>query len=511
MATVTFAIFLIVFLASSFLGLLLTVCSVYLVYVHWKYSHIPTAKRDSFFSGHVPLIRRGKERGKILVEVVEELHSIYGPVVLIWLYHIPIIFICDPELVKKCLVTLNLPKNPYSYRSLASPFGQRLTGNGLVTQMNHDAWQKRRALLNPAFHRRHLMNFMSAFNKSCDLFLDKLDEYADGKTVIDMVPEFSRVTMDVIGKVAFGVDDDFIKDANSSFPSAITKGLEGVQAGFRSPFWRIDVSQFSFQKSVSQAIRLVRGYAQKVIQERQEAISRGDDTPDDILAHILSLAKTEPTLTIEDLVDEFVTFFVAGYETTSNQLSFTLYEILRHSEVEERILQEIETVLGSRQFVEYKDLGNLQYLGQTLKEGLRLHPSVDATARRTVKDENLGGYFIPSGTPVTFSWFILHRLPESWPEPKKFDPERFSPGTKSPSHGQFLPYFPFSLGPRTCIGQTLAQFEARVLMVRLLQEFELTLLPGQNEIKHEEKVTIRPEGGVLCTIKRRSRILQQRI
>ena len=166
-----------------------------------------------------------------------------------------------------------------------------------------------------------------------------------------------------------------------------------------------------------------------------------------------------------------------------------------------RLVQEIEAVLGSRQFVEHKDLGNFQFLGQTLKEGLRLHPPVTSTTRLTTKDENIGGYVIHTGTSVNFSWFVLHRCAEAWEEPEKFNPDRFSPEVKNPFQHSF--FFPFSLGPRTCIGQTFAQFEARVIMARLLQEFELTLLPGQNELKHEERLTLRPKGGVLCTIKRR--------
>lgn len=287
---------------------------------------------------------------------------------------------------------------------------------------------------------------------------------------------------------------------------AIATCLQGVQTNFRSPFWRINVLQFPFQKSVSQATRFVRDYAKNVIQERQEAILRGDDTPLDILAHILSMAESEPSLTLEDMVDEFVTFYVAGQETTSNQLSFTLFEILKNPEIENRLVQEIETVLGSRQFVEYRDLGNLQFLGQTLKESLRLHPPVEATSRETTRDGYFAGHFLPKGTSVLICWFILHRLPEFWPEPRKFDPERFSTEAKSPGHGQSVPYFPFSLGPRTCIGQTFAQFEARVLMARLLQEFELSLIPGQNELRHEERLTLRPKGGVQCTIKRRGTV-----
>ena len=166
-------------------------------------------------------------------------------------------------------------------------------------------------------------------------------------------------------------------------------------------------------------------------------------------------------------------------------------------------------MLGCRQFVEYKDLGNFQFLEQSLKEGLRLHPPVSSICRITTKGENIGGYFIPSGTSVTINSFIFHRLSEAWQELEKFNPERFSPEVKSPI--QQSVFFPFSFGPRNCIGKTFAQFEARVIMARLLQEFELTLLPGQNELKYEERLTLRPKGGVLCSIKRRGENQKWRI
>ncbi|XP_068729246.1 cholesterol 24-hydroxylase-like [Montipora capricornis] len=493
------AIFLIVIALAFLVGFSFTAISIYLVYLHWKYRHLPGPKRDSFFSGNLALVIRNQEKGKIFHQLMQEFHSTYGPVVVMWIYHLPFIFVTDPELTKQCLVTLNLPKSPRLYTKMAYTFGQRFSGNGLVTVLDHDLWKKHRSLINPAFHRRYLMNLMSAFNSSCNLFLNHLNEMADGKTVVDMAEEFARVTLDVIGKVAFNVD----VDADSIFPSAISKVFKGIQESLQSPFWRVDFTQFPFQRSVIQAAKYLRNYATEVIKERQKAVSNGDDVPRDILSHILNVAEAEPTLTMEHLVDEFITFFIAGQETTSNQLSFTLHEILKHPHIEDRIVQEINCVLGCRQFVEYKDLGNLQYLGQSLKEGLRLHPTVNGTSRIATKDEMLGEHFIPAGSSVTLSWYVLHRLPELWPEPEKFDPDRFSPDAKNSSNSLGSAYFPFSMGPRTCIGQTFAQFEARVLMARLLQEFKLTLLPGQNEIQHEERLTMRPKGGVLCLINRK--------
>ena len=149
----------------------------------------------------MPLVRREQEKGKILHELVEDLYGIYGPAIVIWIYHYPLLFVADPELARKCLVSLNLPKNPRGYKNVAFPFGVRFIGKGLVTEFDHDVWQKHRSLINPAFHRRYLMNLMAAFNSSCELFLNRLDEMADGKTVVNMAEEFSRVTTHVIGKV----------------------------------------------------------------------------------------------------------------------------------------------------------------------------------------------------------------------------------------------------------------------------------------------------------------------
>ena len=112
--------------------------------------------------------------------------------------------------------------------------------------------------------------------------------------------------------MAFNVDVDAIRDADSLFPSAISNVLEGIQVSFRSPFWRVDFTQFPFQRRVTQAAKYLRDYATKVIKERQKAMSNGDNFPSDILTHILSVAEAEPTLTLEHLVDEFLTFFIAG-------------------------------------------------------------------------------------------------------------------------------------------------------------------------------------------------------
>lgn len=129
-----------------------------------------------------------------------------------------------------------------------------------------------------------------------------------------------------------------------------------------------------------------------------------------------------------------------------------------------------------------------------------MHPPIAGTQRILQQQESLGGYTIPANTPINISYYITHNSPRFWDNPEVFDPERFSAEKKgNQSSCQFLP---FSAGPRTCIGKTLAEFEARVIMARLLQEFKLELVPGQS-LSIIEQLTIKPREGVVCTITKR--------
>ena len=125
----------------------------------------------------------------------------YGSVYVVWMFFIPVVILSDPDMAKKALITLNLPKEPGLYSKLSSVFGQRAAGQGILTEVDHDAWRLKRAMLEPGFHRKYLMNSMEAFNSICGDFLQNLRKYADGKTPVRMVDEFARVILDIIGKV----------------------------------------------------------------------------------------------------------------------------------------------------------------------------------------------------------------------------------------------------------------------------------------------------------------------
>ena len=192
---------LIFFLLLGFLSFAL-----YVHHQHLRYAHIPGPPRDGFFTGNVPFIRqemkRDGENGGMTI-ILMNWYRQYGSVYVVWMLFNPVVIVSHPDMAKKALITLNLPKSPRLYSKLSSVFGQRAGGQGIMTEIDHDVWRRKRVMLEPGFHRKYLMNSMDAFNSICDDFLENLRKYADGKTPVSMMDEFARVTLDIIGKVLY--------------------------------------------------------------------------------------------------------------------------------------------------------------------------------------------------------------------------------------------------------------------------------------------------------------------
>ncbi|KAM7024198.1 cholesterol 24-hydroxylase isoform 3-T5 [Acridotheres tristis] len=298
-------------------------------------------------------------------------------------------------------------------------------------------------------------------------------------------------------KVAFGLELNALSDDQTPLPNAVTKVMEGLNKA-RVPFMRFMPGKQKLVKEVRESVRLLRRVAKECIDRRREAIQNGKEATMDILTQILKGAALEETRDDENILDNFITFFVAGHETSANQMTFTVMALGQHPEILERAQAEVDEVLGAKRDVDYEDLGKLTYLSQILKESLRLYPPVSGTLRRLEKEQVINDITIPANTTVFLNTYIMGRMEKFFKDPLTFDPDRFSKDAPKP----YYCYFPFSLGPRSCIGQVFAQMEVKVVMAKLLQRFEFQLVPGQS-FKLLEAGTLRPLDGVICKLKPR--------
>jgi cytochrome P450 len=233
----------------------------------------------------------------------------------------------------------------------------------------------------------------------------------------------------------------------------------------------------------------------------QEWRKHGEDKGD--LLSMLMLAEDEDTgehMTDEQVREEVITLFTAGYDTTALALTWTFYLLSLHRDAEERLLAEVRGVLNGRAPT-LDDLQAMHYTDWVLKEAMRLYPPAPFYPREAIEATELGGYPIPKNAMIFISPYVLHRDPRWFPDPERFDPERFAPEREGqlPKYG----YFPFGGGPRVCLGQAFALMEAEIILATLIQRYHLALVPGQ-EIIPEPTITMHARHGIKLKVEARA-------
>ncbi|KAK7907124.1 hypothetical protein WMY93_015736 [Mugilogobius chulae] len=363
-----------------------------------QYDHIPGPPRKSFLFGHSALVVEKLERGEPMYDLFLEWAQTYGPVYRFNVLHYVFIGVSCPEATKEILMSSKHPKEKYLYTRMVNLFGQRFFGHGLLTVLDHEQWHKQRRIMDPAFSSLYLRGLTGTFNERAEKMMERLSEEADSNTVANMLNLFSDLTMDVIAKIAYDVDLDL--KYSSPVPKAIKTCLKGMSHYINDTTFKYKPQNWSFISEVREAIRLLRSTGAQWINARKTAINNGENVPKDILTQIFKSAGQEKNMTKEDeelLVDNVVTFFIAGQETTANELAFCVMELGRHPDILEKVKKEVDEVIGVKTEISYDDLGNLTYLSQVLKETLRLNPTAPATTRDLLEDMVIDGHHIPGG------------------------------------------------------------------------------------------------------------------
>ncbi|XP_069117511.1 cholesterol 24-hydroxylase-like isoform X2 [Argopecten irradians] len=465
-------------------GIVIALCICVLVSAAWythrqhqKYDHLPGPPRDS--------------------------SKKYGLIYRICLWTHVIVIILDPALIKDVLVTGNHPKSKLLYSSIQNLFGTRFMGQGLESQIDRKHWILQRMHLDQWFKPHFLRQFASEFNEFANQFVEQLEAGADGRTDVEMLSLFNRLTSHLLNKVAFNIDLGPLHGVSHSYTENIKIGLKAMEAITSNPIITINPFQWRYRQKVREAIRSVRQSARQVMIERDVSKSKGDYVPHDLLEYIMELKEQHPSEMTDDvLLDNFISFLVAGQETSANTMGFMLFLLGKNPDCYKKLQHEIDENVGSVSVISLDEIEKLPYLDMVLKETLRLYPVAKQTARETAKDYNLGGHFLPAGTDMIVSFYGTSRIDQNINIPTKFRPERFGIGNSD----RFNKYAstPFSSGPHTCIGRKFAEIEIKVTMAKIMQNFDFELLPGQSS-ELENSVTLQMRGGIHCVFRPRQK------
>jgi len=372
-----------------------------------------------------------------------------------------------------------------------------LLGEGLITS-DGETHKRGRRIAAPAFHRRRIEGYAGQIVGLAAAMRDQWKPEAE----FDISAEMMRLALQVVARTLFDTEvTPEIHDINDQVNVIMDlyhflMTLPRAELLLNSPLPKMR----RFRAAKKRLDDVVDGM---IHSRRSEVDARSSDRGD--LLSMLVAARDDEVggdhrrLTSEELRDQVLTLFLAGFETVANALSWTWLLLGQNPVAEARLHVEIDAVLNGR-LPTFDDIPRLEYTSMVLSESMRLYPPAWAMGREVLEDVSIGPYHLRKGTMVFFSQYLVQRDPRWFPEPEQFKPERFTPAAKA-GRPRFA-YFPFGGGGRQCIGESFAWMEATLALVTLAQRWRVELVQGQ-KIEMLPKITLRPKNGIRVKMMRR--------
>uniref|UniRef100_A0A2K6LWI5 Cytochrome P450 3A n=1 Tax=Rhinopithecus bieti TaxID=61621 RepID=A0A2K6LWI5_RHIBE len=374
---------------------------------------------------------------------------------------LPVLAITDPNMIKTVLV-----KECYSVFTNRRPFGPVGFMKNAISVAEDEQWKRMRSLLSPTFTSGKLKEMVPIIAKYGDVLVRNLRRETETGKPVTLKDVFGAYSMDVITSTSFGVNIDSLNNPQDPFVENTKKLL---RFDFLDPFF-LSITIFPFLTPILEVLNI--SVFQEKLQDKRKSPQRY--TKVDFLQLMIDSQNSKDTeshkaLSDLELVAQSIIFIFAGYETTSSVLSFIMYELATHPDVQQKLQEEIDAVLPNKAPPTYDTMLQMEYLDMVVNETLRLFPIAMRLERVCKKDVEINGIFIPKGVVVMIPSYALHHDPKYWPEPEKFLPERFSKKNK----GNIDPYIytPFGNGPRNCIGMRFALMNMKLALIRVLQNF----------------------------------------
>ncbi|XP_064611451.1 cytochrome P450 3A9-like [Liolophura sinensis] len=506
--------------APSWLWYLLAITLLIYLYGIWPYLstsiRLPGPKPSLFFGNLIQLNKTGALNMEMMCL------KKYGRVFLSWRGRNPVINIADPDMVKQ--ICVKEFKN-FANRGVFLPLGA--VQKSMITNLEDNHWKFVRSVLTPAFSSGKMRRMNPLIHICLQRLMDNLSEICKSGKSFELKRVMGGLTMEVIGAVGFGIETDAQKDLNDRFITMAKKVFEdNIQARmpvlltFLFPFMKPVFEALNFTSDPKDATDFfVTMLSETIEQRRKEPSPRKDllqvildsnvddlkeslaEKDVDVDALKMDRLNRNKKLTDTEVIAQCIVFLLAGYDATASALSYFAYNMAVHPECQEKLIREIDEDLKGA-LPMYDNVMTLPYLDMCLSETQRLYPAVRGVGRKCQDDIDINGLHIPAGATVLLMGYALQHDETYWPQPEKFDPDRWSPEQKASRHPYV--YFPFGVGPRNCIGMRLALMEAKMAIVAILQKFRFIRAPEtQVPLTLKKGAFVQPEHGIWLRIESR--------
>ncbi len=426
-------------------------------------------------------VLKGLARDRSLLTALEIMREDVGPAFRINLPGFePAVFV-GPESNRQIMVSRQAH---FRWREPSDPV-TRLLRHGLLVE-DGESHARLRACIEPVVQKSQVGGHVPAMGQYTDRVLAG---WSDG-SVQDMLVEMRRLALLIFAGTLLG--EDFAPDMERMW-RPILRSIQYISPGL----WIIwpDMPRPGYKKALAR----LDDYLYGLIRRRRDQLAaeppEDDEQPAaDLLTQLIRVPDMD-----DDLIrDQVLTMLIAGHDTSTAMLAWALHLLSEHPDVMSRATAEVDEVVGRAGSVTLAHVNRLDYLDTVIKETLRLYPPIHVGNRFAVEDTTVSGYELQAGTRVMASIYLSHRDERYWDEPQAFRPRRFEPGAEPrPS----FTYVPFGGGPRVCIGAAFAQIEAKVVLARILQQFELTSMG--RKVRPYMGATLEPRPGVFLRVRRR--------
>ncbi|MDS0283130.1 cytochrome P450 [Haloarcula onubensis] len=407
---------------------------------------------------------------------ISALESAYGDVAYFDMGPMETVMLSDPTAIERVLVSEadRFRKPDFQGDALGD-----LLGEGLLLSEG-DTWETQRQLANPAFSMRRLAGMADRITGHAE---DRLADWADGD-VVNVERAMTRTTLDVILDLMMGVElSEARVETIEEQLMPLGQRFEPDPLRFAAPEWMPMPDDAEFDA----AVETLDSILDDIIAVRERTAGSGEDGPMDFLS-VLIRARDDGVESPEQLRDEMMTMLLAGHDTTALTLTYTWFLLSEHPEVERRVHEELDEVVGDdRPGMEH--VRRLDYLEWVIQESMRLYPPVYVLFREPTEPVELSGYPVEQGMTLMLPQWGVHRSERFYDDPETFDPERWRP-ERAKERPRFA-YFPFGGGPRHCIGKHLAMLEAQLIVAATAQRYELDFL-GETPLELMPSLTAHP-------------------
>ncbi len=443
----------------------------------------PPGPKNPPFLGQIRNFRRNP------VNFLAKLQADYGDLVYYRVGPMDAFFFNDPEHVKDILVTRqgNFTKSRMLQRA------RRVLGDGLLTSEGAFHLRQRR-LAQPAFHRDRLVGYAATMGEYA---VRTRSGWRDGQQ-FDAAEEMMRLTLAIVAKTLFSADVESESAEIGQSLTNILKSFDLLMLPFSEYLEKLPLPAMRrFEKARDSLDAIIY----RMITERRAS---GQDHGD--LLSMLLLAQDEETgadgtngMTDKQVRDEALTLFLAGHETTANALTWTWYLLSQNPECEAKLHAEVDEVLGDRT-PRFDDFPNLRYTEMVVAESMRLYPPAWGVGRASIDTFEIAGVEVPPKSLCLMSPYVMHRTARYYPDPLRFDPERWTPEARA-ARPKFA-YFPFGGGSRTCIGERFAWLEGVLAVAAIARKWKLRLMPG-HPVETLPQITLRSKYGMKMRVEAR--------